>query len=251
MNEIPYLEVYKQFCKSAAENDEIFKIFRSHKKYTRMLEHVSYDLGQEYLNVIKDKNPHLLNLIHKFKENDKYGSPQVYDYDVATISPTTLRYIKVLSDIIDLFGNLENKNIIEMGGGYGGQCRVISCLFNYKSYTIVDLPEVCPLINRYLTTSNVTNANAIALSDLSENHKYDLFISNYAFTELPISLQLEYIDKVINKSEHGYITCNFLSENLGIVSMPKDELLYNLAHKHITILDEIPKSHPTTFVLVW
>lgn len=251
MTEIPYIEKYKRFCQSAAAQDEIFKLFKSHDDYTPMLEHVTDSQGYEYLNVIKDRNPQLIDLIDKFKNNDKYGSPNTYEYNkIGRISPTTLRYIKVLSDLIDLFDSVENENIIELGGGYGGQCFIISCLFNYNSYTIVDLPEVTPLINRYLATTGVSKATAVTIPDLKENMSYDLFISNYAFTELPKALQVEYMRKVVNRSTHGYITCNFISEDCGITSMGKDEMLGQLNHKY-TIIDEFPKTHPKNFLLVW
>ena len=249
MDDIPYIEKYKRICQQAATQDDVFQTFRKHDDYTPMLEHVSYEQGLQYLKVVEDRNPQLLQHLDKFKENDKWGSPQTFDYyKVGVVSPTTLRYIKVLSDLIEMFESVEGENVIELGGGYGGQCRIISCLFNFNSYTIVDLPEVTPLINRYLT--GVPNAKATTLPELTDGASYDLFISNYAFTELPKALQAEYLKKVVNRSTHGYITCNFISEDCGVTSMGKDEMLKQLEHEY-TIIDEFPKTHPKNFLLVW
>ena len=52
----------------------------------------------------------------------------MFDYpDVGTMSPTTIRYIKNVSDIINAFGT-GMKSIVEVGGGYGGLCKVMSSL---------------------------------------------------------------------------------------------------------------------------
>ena len=75
-----------------------------------------------------------------FKSNDKYGSPFVFDYPgVENISPTTLRYIKVLSDLKKHFGPLDGMNICEIGVGYGGQCRIINSMYRPSTYTLVDI----------------------------------------------------------------------------------------------------------------
>ena len=38
--------------------------------------------------------------------------------------------------------------------------------------------------------------------------KYDLFLSNYAFSELPRNLQIEAANKIISKSNYGYMIVN-------------------------------------------
>jgi putative sugar O-methyltransferase len=244
----PYIEVYKRFCKLAATDEKVFKTFKSHPDYVQMLEHVSEEQGFEYLRIIKDQNPQLLDHIHKFRENDRLGAPNAYEYrDAGVISPTTLRYVKTLSDMIEMYDTLEGEDIIEVGGGYGGQCKIISDVFAFKSYTIVDLPEVVGIINRYLKENNVPNAKAITLEELSGD-KWGLFISNYAFTELPSELQLTYIERVTRKCAHAYITCNFCGNPAEATSLPKEALLKEF--KCIE-LDEVPKTHPNNCLLVW
>ena len=96
VNEL-YIDVYMRFCKLAATDDKVFKTFKSHPDYVPMLEHVSEPQGFEYLQIIKDRNPQLLDRIHKFRENDKFGAPNTFEYvEAGILSPTTLRYIKML-----------------------------------------------------------------------------------------------------------------------------------------------------------
>ena len=151
--------------------------------------------------------------------------------------------------MIEMYDTLEGETVIELGGGYGGQCKIISDMFSYKNYTIVDLPEVVLLINRCLKESGVPNAKAITLDELSGD-AWGLFISNYAFTELPTTLQRTYIKKVINKCAHGYITCNFCGNPGKTVSLPKEELLKEIGHPCIE-LPEVPLTHANNCLLVW
>ena len=45
----PYLNA----CQYAAKSSEFFKHFKSHPAYTHVLEHVSYEEGQQYLKEIE------------------------------------------------------------------------------------------------------------------------------------------------------------------------------------------------------
>ena len=54
--------------------------------------------------------------------NDLVGGSNLVDYkDVGHVSPSSLRYAKVLSDILVLFKKKKFKKIAEIGTGYGGQ----------------------------------------------------------------------------------------------------------------------------------
>lgn len=244
---------YKAFCKKAAETPAIFDTFKTHPDYVPILEHVSFELGEEYLNIIQEKNPHLLKLINKFKENDKIGHPNTSFYqETGNISPTTLRYIKVASDLIEIFDTWENESIFELGGGYGGQCKILTDIFLPKKYVIADLPEVLLLIEKFVKELNIQNVQLCTEKSIP-NENYDLFISNYAFTEIDKVLQQIYLDQCIAKSTHGYIICNFVSRDVfGVNSYTKEELLDRIPHKYI-VTEEYPKTDPQNknFLLLW
>src|SRR5438876_1073823 len=84
---------------------------------------------------------------HAFRRNDNCGSPRTHDFggDIGPMAPTTLRYIKILSDLETWFGSLGGKRVVEIGGGYGGQCAVIKTRFRVSSYTLIDLQPVLSL----------------------------------------------------------------------------------------------------------
>jgi len=241
---------YRTFCKKAAVDSAMFDGFKRHPHYISILEHVSFEDGTRYLDVIKETTPRLLELIDKFKENDKIGNPNTSFYpDIGDISPTTLRYIKVASDLIEIFDSWENETIFELGGGYGGQCKILSDIFLPKKYVISDLPEVLPLIKKFLERTNVKNVQLCTEENLPTEN-YDFFISNYAFTEIDRTLQQMYIDKCISKSTHGYITCNFVVQEFGVNAYSKEELLKQIPHQ-CTIISEVPLTHPKNVLLLW
>ena len=244
---------YKNACQMAALNDFYFNFFRNNSDYTEILEHVSEDQGKLYKQYLDANFPEYLSKLEKFKENDTYGSPAVFNYEgIGKISPTTLRYIKVLSDLKQLCGSLENFNIIEIGVGYGGQCKVISDFFNIQNYYLIDLDESLNLAEKYLNKLNVKNVKVVRPNEIvSLDKKFDLIISNYAFTEISRSIQEFYLNNILLKSTHGYITCNFISKDWRIDSYSLQELEQKLSNFNTKRAEEFPLTHKDNLILCW
>lgn len=245
-------EGYLAVCKLAAEYDAIFKVFKRSKDYRAILEHVSKKHGQQYLTTIKEEGEDSGEYFSKFKENDLWGSPITYRYDVGRFSPTTLRYIKVLVDLKNIFGDLKNFDIVEIGAGYGGQCKIISDVFNVSSYTIIDLEPVLPLIQKYLMKLNVKNVIYLTQSQTSDAERYDLVISNYAFSEPSKSVQDDYVHSILYRAKRGYITYNYDGKSDSTSRYNKEEIIGLLSKRHaIRIIDERPKTSPENFIIIW
>jgi len=196
---------YLYACKRAAVDDNFFSVFKRDGGYRHVLEHVPPEEGQKYLDAIKidyeDK-------LEEIKENDKLGSPYTFEYPkVGVISPTTLRYIKNSSDIVNKFGT-DIKSIVEIGGGYGGLCKVLSSFIKFESYLIIDLEEPNLLSRKYLSHFNLPTLShrSEEISSIDEN--FDLLISNYAFSECERETQMEYLEKFVKKSNRFYMMYN-------------------------------------------
>ncbi len=239
--------IYPRICQLAADSDDFFSSFKRNPSYREILEHTSFEQGKDYLNIVKRDNPNLLNKIENFKQNDLLGNPEKYFYEgIGEISPSTLRYIKVLSDLIKLFGDLADLDIVEIGGGYGGQCLIMSKVVDFNSYKIVDLPSAANLINKYLSKLSISRANAYSIDSLEDSESYDLIISNYAFSELNREIQNLYLNKIIKKSTHGYLICNMIN---NFDSFSRRELIS--MNENIKIMEEEPKTHSNNFVIYW
>lgn len=237
---------YLDLSHSASIDDTIFNTFKSNNDYNEILEHVNQPQGQEYLNLIT--NPSILENIEKFKVNDLLGTPKKYTYDnVGIFSPTTLRYIKTLDDLIKNY-NLENSNIIEIGCGYGGQYVVMKQLFNPKKYSFVDLPNVVPLIKTYLTKLNLlNNTEFIDLENPEFDEQYDLIISNYAISECNSEVQKFYLERILKNSTHGYMIHNQFN-GLSLEEFTTE--LKNM-NKNVKVVTEQPLTSPKNVLITW
>jgi hypothetical protein len=198
--------------------------FKSDSNYTYMLEHVSYEQGLKYIECIKSEFQDIYDKYSQFfvklcNKNDLYGRPKQFDFpNFCYCSPSCLRYIYHsllnLKHMQDL--HLDNVNVIEIGGGYGGLCffiKSLSSLFNIKikTYTIFDIKEACKLQSLYLNALEINEIQCVTLDDKYLIFTNSYLISNYAFSEIDHNFQNEYIEKVISsKVSNGMMVWNHI-----------------------------------------
>lgn len=207
---MPYLQV----CHAAAVNSDYFNTFKSIGAYRHVLEHVSQEEGQLYLDEIEIDYEDKLDEI---KQNDTIGNPVMFDYpDVGTMSPTTIRYIKNVSDIVNAFGT-GMKSIVEVGGGYGGLCKVMSSFIDFDNYLLIDLEECNELSRKYLSEFDLPTLSHRG-EEIEVEENFDLFISNYALSECDRETQMEYINKFVKKSDRFYLMHNDFHVDHGNMS---------------------------------
>ena len=240
---------YLKTCKWASEDEKSFQNFRRDSFYNVVIEHVGYQLGLDYLIHAIKQTPELLKYADNFIKSENIGNPVIYYYDIMQnyLSPTTCRYIKVLSDLIKLFGSLDNIDIVEIGGGYGGQCKIIHDVFKPKTYTIIDLDYAMKLAKRFLDYFNIKPIFR-TVTDINVK-SYDLCISNYAFSELDRSYQDFYAEKIIKLSKKGYMTCNLMGLRDREGAFTTDEL--KSLKENSEILPEVPKSFNNNLIFIW
>lgn len=210
------LENYLQACRDAVKNITTFK---KDERLHAIFEHCPKSIADQYYEQIP---PEMLKVGFT---NDFYGSPRMYAYGQKRFSTSTLQYIGVLANLIKHFGSLDGLRICEIGGGYGGQCRTIYDMFTPECYHIIDLPEVCTLQRKYCQANCFTEPTGF---------QYDLVISNYALSEIPDNKL--YIEQVLRKSTHGYITCN---TDLVKLSWPHNKY------------PDIKNERETNYILIW
>jgi hypothetical protein len=239
------LKKYLKVCKDAAENDDVFAVFKSHPDYHEVLEHLSKNLGQRHLDLIIKNNSHLLSIdwLKLFLNNDYYGTPKTEDFKLFRMSPTTVQYISVLSNLIDhVRADLFDKiSIVEIGGGYGGQAKIIYDLLDVKEYHIIDLYEATLLQTKYISKFGYKNFKAFPPDDFVPK-EYDLFISNYAVSEVSPDDQFYYVVNVMLNCKHGYITCN---QPLNGMHLLKEKF------KTFKISPDIEGERKTNFLITW
>lgn len=235
---------YIEACKKALGDEHFFKNgFRRDPRYCKILEHTSYEIGMAYLShIVTDMGERWIQRYRNaFKIGDTIGNPVArkflyFDF----ISPSTLKYVKVLSDLTKHFGRLDGWSIAEVGCGYGGQCKVIQDVYNIDDYILLDLPDPLRLTRKYLKHFGMLDKTSFNVHD---RKNFDLCISNYAFSELTKTEQDHYFDHVIAQSTRGYITYNKTSGAYTI-----NEIAERIAGSKI-IPEKIPGSRSE--ILIW
>jgi len=244
--------LYVSSINKALNNQKSFEKFKRDHSYREILEHVNYKQGSDYLEIVRERNDGLLEKAKKnVLKSDDLGKPIKYKYSGIDfpLSPTTLRYLKVASDLNGLFSKDLSK-VAEIGCGYGGQAYVNDQLLNVEMTTLFDLPYVNKLIERYLNSLLMNGAYKTISINQATSMNYDLVISNFAFSELPSALQDAYITKVLSHSSRGYLTMN--SGLVGSSSKGKMSL-GELREKlpNFEVYEEKPLSSDLNYIIVW
>ena len=246
---------YPELALRAAIDPSIYSVFRRHHLYTPILEHVSLKDASLYLNIIKDVYHLADDEIYQATEPLQcIGSPYKIHLDRLrmSISTTSLRYLKVALEIKDKLKDGPSPDLVEIGCGYGGQAVVLDRIMHINSYTFIDLWQVNYLIQRFIEDAGINCKYRLAtLGSLDGLGSWDMVISNYAFSELPQSLQLKYFDQVLSLSRRGYLIMNSGVDGKfdDINNLPQDSLLKLIPGSRIA--DEIPVTFSENYLLEW
>lgn len=243
------LASYPSYCGLAARNSETFKNFRSSRVLIEALDHVSIEQGNSYISEILRSGSWREEFTKVLLQLDKVGKPRKFKFKpYVTCSPTLLRYLKVYKDLENSFGLLSNLKIAEIGVGFGGQVSLISLLSKPISYTLYDIPPVLELAQKFMTEIGASGNFTYLDGRNPEPFDPDLVISNYAFSELSLEVQDQYLEHLILKSPRGYITWNNLSErSLGGYSLA--ELIRIIPNSQIR--PESPRTSDCNAIIVW
>lgn len=224
---------YLDLCSNAASDIEIFNNFRNLPDYKNILEHVDKDLAIKYYKNIKQISSLSDQDIFKICDKlSKVGKPELVKIinTQNPISTTSLRYLNVALQIKNEFKQKNFERVIEIGPGYGGQSIILEEFFMIDHYSFIDLPEVNELIKKFVGASSVNfNYNTGILEDDFNDKKYDLVISNYAFSELNSKLQKKAINEIINNSKF----CFMINNSQSFINDPKYKSLKFLSQKEL------------------
>jgi putative sugar O-methyltransferase len=124
-------------------------------------------------------------------------------------------------------------NIVEVGGGFGRTAHTLLKLHpSIKKYTIIDLPKILEVSNKYLQKvlpSEIKKINFISVYDLNklEKIKVDLAINIDSFQEMPEQTIYKFLHNLFAKANYAYIknpVCKYNPKLLGIESPKKFDI---------------------------
>lgn len=195
--------------------------FKNSPAVMGIFEHVSYQIGYEYLQLLKTKTSLSPYTIRRYCEkNDRIGGGVKYTYDDLTTSSSNFRYLFHAHLILSHLQHLEQTStrMVEIGCGYGGLCLALDSLaplygITITAYYMIDLPEVSKLQQKYMFQHNVSFPVEFHLADTygeKISASDDLFlISNYCISEIAKEHRDAYIRILLPKTPHGFFTWNF------------------------------------------
>lgn len=202
---LPESENFKKVCL------EMSKELSGFKRNPEFIKYIGNDIrkvdvAKAFYEYIQDKYMYLLQ--YNYITNDIIGDPNTFIFDNKEFSPGTLRFVKVIGDIYEHFGNV--KKIVEIGSGYGGQALVFNLVQNVD-YTCIDIPECIELARNYHNTLGWKSCRYMTTENIKES-EYDLCISDYCLGELDKNGIRFYIDNILSNCNFVYITMNKDSE---------------------------------------
>lgn len=249
---------YLVVCRQAVADPEVYKDFKNNPGYSYALEHPNYQAqGQSFLEVaLSEAKKHGITDIPwpLILCNDAVGNPERFVYKLtdsltADVSPTTLRYVKTAMLILPhLAASYDGEvDIVEIGGGYGGQAVVLFAmaqLFGVKiaSYTIFDLENASKLQQKYISEFREhVPADKFEFRPYGQS-SFDVkpnsfVISNYCISEIQEPIRDHYLSTTFKNVTHG-----FMSWNHALGGTPVSKQLYD--NYNVRTTQEVPRTGP-------
>ena len=89
------------------------------------------------------------------------------------------------------------------------------------------------------------------MEQLADAGKYDLLISNYAFSELSRPIQQIYIDKILRKSKRGFMLVNNMTDQFAIDQFSYAEIMSALPAPSQILADPVCPEIQTNRLILW
>jgi len=198
-------------CRRAGAGEMDCGFFRRLVPVREIVETVGFSEARHYARLARRwGNDRLVD--SRVRQIDEWGGPLrlpgVLLGTSSAFSPTTLRYLATALWLRRRGVIGEGTRIVEVGVGFGGLAAMNAVLSGARTL-LVDLPEVERLAARMLRDCGVGGfGQESARGDASGADGFDLFVSNYAFTELNTAEQDRYGERYLARSRHGLILSN-------------------------------------------
>lgn len=203
----------------------------------------------EELSRIEDiGDPMLVSVARPLQSTKDPAVPEL----VVPVTPVLLRYLLEATQLDEFFGRagLDDKHIIEIGGGYGGFAVALQTIYRVRRYSIVDLPQAGRLQQRYVREVNSRFDRNITVESISSASSSpvtsDVLISFFAISELRKDTVDKYMSAYVAHAENGFLQLNFDDDGVqDMVGNRRTRVLYSA----LEMFKLVYKLHPTAVLL--
>lgn len=165
------------------------------------------------------------------------------------ISPTMLRYSYISRDFGRRFP-MNNAHVLEIGGGWGGQCYVCNQHWPGLHWTLIDLPMMLEVARKYLEYFSVFCEfischvpKELIPTPLQLRSAGTILVSNYALTECTKAMQEFYLDNIIRHCPRGSIIANRVTASFDRLTIDQIvERIQNYRQCEVRTRGEHPKT---------
>jgi hypothetical protein len=210
---------WEDLAKSVASDDLVFAgAWKQSDALRGILEHVSPQLGAQFLARIAEKYPAILPLTAELcRTNDEIGQTFCYDLGLSCpVGPTSVRYVFHACEVLSRAAELKAPaKIVEVGCGYGGLALIMSLLAPHfkvtiDAYCLYDLPQPQLLQQRYLAASAPRLPARFGSGDfgaLLEGSGW-ILVSAYGIGEFSPDIADKYLAEIVPKTSGGFLVWN-------------------------------------------
>ncbi len=217
--------VFAEAALSSVRDDAEFERFKQNPFFNLLWENLSMEEGEQWLQIIEGQYSFLKEKFDLFRQSDQVGSPRVFAFgEAGMFSPSTLRLAAIAGELQSKLGSWEGQNVVQIGAGYGGLCKILHSISEFGSYTLVDLPDQLALAKRYLDGFGLKNVAFLTPDQLSKDASYDLVVSDMSFSEFNRSFQELFFDRILSRSRCGFLVGRIFPKHYGVVAWNADEV---------------------------
>ncbi|CAB4335618.1 unannotated protein [freshwater metagenome] len=212
---------WRDACEAAGSSIQSLSQFRRWPVFVFHVEGTPR-IGGELLAQRLLRNPMFTKSLPTISKTEEFGSPLnlisiPFESKTFKLSPTTLRYSNNCLNAIALFGlQIFQNQIIEIGGGYGGECKVFNDISRSitkedkdLNWTVYDLPSSTALIRKWVEFSSYKVQFGSIYAEPKKISHDSMIISNGAISEMRDELLEDYFTNLILPAKYGYFITNF------------------------------------------
>ena len=263
---------------SPNSNPNIYDNFRRIQSYIEIVEPTDLWIAEAYLRYIVQNCSFIVNnktIFNKVIQIDTYGNPYLHGFAIDDQSPVhvsalAMRFGAFIGKISNMIFNNHKYNddiqtVLEIGGGMGAFAVIATDIFQFDSYTIVDISEAINVQKKFISHFPEVSSKmkyidgkkiykSMMMDNTKHNHhhkyaSYDLCISTYAFSELTLNYREAYFEIFIkNNCKYGFFIDNgecFHQLKTAHLKLGVTEIAKRLSSTGLIetkIMDEMPSS---------